>query len=722
MTLDADLPISSASEDRFGRAPFAKRLADILARADDETGLVVGIHGRWGSGKSSVLQMVREALREQEHVTVAEFNPWLFDVDPEGLLRHFFATVSAACRLKPGGPAFRVGKMLAKYGNQLSGLGFPVQVQGTSLGSVSPGQLAATLGEALTTQSLEDQRRQIEDGLQDGALRVVVFVDDVDRLDNSEVQALFRIVKLVANFRRTVFVMAFDARRVAAALGTQFAGGTSADGAAFLEKVVQVPLSLPAADTSVLRSLCLDAAFATLERAEVAVTERMAEEFVKRFDRGLLPSIATPRDVSRYRNAIHFAVPLLKGEVHPIDLLLLEGIRCFCTSLYEEFWTHDSLFRDTSELTLVADKEAERKRQRDEVDSVFRRCEIPPTAGLHWLSIQLFPRLETLYKNHTHSKETEEEWTTQKRVCSEEYFPRFFSYGIPRADIADADIERLLEAAGTGDEGEVIAMLSRVPVLANTSLVAKVRRHEDSLEAVAARTLLLGMAAAARGFRIEPGVFGLISDGVQVALMSCALIRRLPEGDRVDAATSAVLKADALTLSHQLLIFLARSLTNGQSVLHPDGLEAVEKSLLDRVRSKLKTEPLHEWSAPDAVVALSAFASLGSTSELEEHLRPYLEQDAARVAKLLLFFAPRGTEFFSGQTRPHLTRKAFEEIGLVVSVDFLNGYVSKAFGNDLGAGVEYPPASWSPEKSVASQFVFLRSSLNSAGSATANGA
>src|SRR5215210_5956235 len=61
-----DHPIKARNEDRFQRWGFAKRIADTIARRGDPRGLVVGIFGAWGEGKTSVLNLVDEALREYE--------------------------------------------------------------------------------------------------------------------------------------------------------------------------------------------------------------------------------------------------------------------------------------------------------------------------------------------------------------------------------------------------------------------------------------------------------------------------------------------------------------------------------------------------------------------------------------------------------------------------------------------------------------------------------
>src|SRR3989442_13176396 len=64
LTFSPDLPIASASEDRLNRSSFASALATAIRNWNQGSSLVVALYGDWGSGKSSVKNMVLESLTE----------------------------------------------------------------------------------------------------------------------------------------------------------------------------------------------------------------------------------------------------------------------------------------------------------------------------------------------------------------------------------------------------------------------------------------------------------------------------------------------------------------------------------------------------------------------------------------------------------------------------------------------------------------------------------
>ena len=58
----SDQPIVSIDQDSFNRWPFARRIADTIARRNDTGSLVIAIYGVWGDGKTSVLNLMEKAL------------------------------------------------------------------------------------------------------------------------------------------------------------------------------------------------------------------------------------------------------------------------------------------------------------------------------------------------------------------------------------------------------------------------------------------------------------------------------------------------------------------------------------------------------------------------------------------------------------------------------------------------------------------------------------
>lgn len=119
-------PIRAAAEDKLERGAFIERLCDaVIARGTKKaTGITIGIIGPWGSGKSSILNLLHNYI-EQHHpdAIVVRFDPWLIS-GRNDLISEFIAELIAELQRGPEGKTrFRaaIGKLI-DYGNTLSPL------------------------------------------------------------------------------------------------------------------------------------------------------------------------------------------------------------------------------------------------------------------------------------------------------------------------------------------------------------------------------------------------------------------------------------------------------------------------------------------------------------------------------------------------------------------------------------------------------------------------
>jgi len=331
----SDRPLTSKADDKLNRSPFAERVAGVLRGLPKGTGLVVGIHGPWGDGKSTVLNMLRGDLDLDGRTVVRDFNPWRLS-DEESMLRGFFLMLAEA-----------IGESLStKFERTKAGAGkwakrgrWVTRPAGWFLKSAeSIDEVLAKFGEiALSgdTVGLDDLRTRIDALLKNATKRIVVMVDDIDRLDKHETHTLFRLIKACADFPNVCYVLAFDDVAVSTSLGDRYGAGDEASGRAFLEKIIQVPLKLPVAMKEDLRSLCFQQIDQALSAAGLELTKEDVGGFVFGFDRGISIRLNTPRAAKRYGNGLMFALPMLKGEVNIVDLLLIEAVRAFYPAIYD---------------------------------------------------------------------------------------------------------------------------------------------------------------------------------------------------------------------------------------------------------------------------------------------------------------------------------------------------------------------------------------------------
>ena len=116
----------------------------------------------------------------------------------------FFAELSRGIGTS-GKTKKRIAKLLTTFGSFVSAAGSVVPVAGGA------GAALRTVGTALQTEkSLHQTKTELDGLLKDLDQRVIVFVDDIDRVERDVTRLLFRMVRLNANLPNVTYVLAFD--------------------------------------------------------------------------------------------------------------------------------------------------------------------------------------------------------------------------------------------------------------------------------------------------------------------------------------------------------------------------------------------------------------------------------------------------------------------------------------------------------------------------------
>lgn len=94
-----DSPIETKKDDRYGITPFSESLAKSFLKIERPVGTTIALHGPWGSGKSSVVNLARELLRENndERLIVSEFKCWWYRGE-EALALAFLQNLNSVLR------------------------------------------------------------------------------------------------------------------------------------------------------------------------------------------------------------------------------------------------------------------------------------------------------------------------------------------------------------------------------------------------------------------------------------------------------------------------------------------------------------------------------------------------------------------------------------------------------------------------------------------------
>lgn len=498
---NGDRPIQSKGEDLFGFAALADRIAESLTSQAANKGFVLGLEGKWGSGKSSLLALTFLRLRSMDStkVVAVEFRPWLIG-DRDQLLTGLFEDLAKAiAQLQhasgdaTGTTKQAAGDVVAQVRNFARHLG-PVGKLAGVAGLFVPGAVAvgdmleklAAAAEQTEGPTLVAQKEKLAKALLDLDCRIVVAIDDVDRLEPKEVAELLRLVRSVADFPNVSYLLCYDGLTLARAIET---GTGVSSGTAYLEKIVQTEVAVPRPESFALRrwfSKELET-FVTCNDARVPVLQQVIDETGARV-------LKNPRAVIRVLDSLRLFWPSLAERVDVPDLVWLRLIAVGSPNFYR--WIEEYLITFaalTSRRIHVSDDE--RAVQTREMEAAIA------SDGLSWERDQAelarhLPGIDLF----TFGAEKDERLFSQadraalalaaedNRLASPSHARLFFTLVAPADGVSDLDIARLLQAAGKGREA-VAAWLVELDGHKGDAGASKAERLLDQLRYTPHETL-----------------------------------------------------------------------------------------------------------------------------------------------------------------------------------------------------------------------------------------
>lgn len=344
-----------APEDLFNINTHIECLSTFITTC--KTPITISIQGSWGSGKTSFMNLVQKSLNKNDVIDIW-FNTWQFSqFDKNSNLSIALMTVMANSlkeqtdndagpeRLKQFSSTLKSAALLATS--------VALETMISTRAAESLNSLAERKADEMTNlvHSIENLKKQFQKMIDDrlnatGKDRVVIFVDDLDRLDPVRAIELLEALKLFLDCEHCVFVLAIDYDVVCRGVAQKykFTAEEMDKGRSFFDKIIQVPFKLPIASYDIHRYIkqCL---------ADINV--EVAEQELDIYEELIRTSMGTnPRAMKRLFNAFLLLNIMVSINNLQVDKKLLFAALCLqflSDDLYNFFVSNSS---DLSEADL----------------------------------------------------------------------------------------------------------------------------------------------------------------------------------------------------------------------------------------------------------------------------------------------------------------------------------------------------------------------------------
>lgn len=279
--VSSDRPISDLNDDLLGFGKYANLLSDIILNS--ETPLTIGIHGEWGSGKTSLINLTESILREKnQEIKTMKFDAWKYR--GESLWRSFILNIVTGIggekeedirkKLYNSIEKEELGRIqidwlgAAKQGVKkgiLSGIKLIIPYSSTMTGILNG--VRKLIGEDITEEninefsnlisrekyktrkermiSLEEFEEEFSKLIEESNYeKVVIFIDDLDRCLPSNAVDVLEAFKVFLDVKKCIFVVACDIELVEEGVVEKYPHYGDKK-TAYTEKIIQIPFEIP---------------------------------------------------------------------------------------------------------------------------------------------------------------------------------------------------------------------------------------------------------------------------------------------------------------------------------------------------------------------------------------------------------------------------------------------------------------------------------------------
>ena len=607
-------PIEHAEDDEFDRQDYVSELLNALWRSDDANGLVVGISGPWGSGKTSLKRMLIEAIcttrKTSQCFHVVEFEPWMYsgsgklvsllfnevadDLSPKlGWLRRFEARavqhvihflpflselVSVVCGAVPG-----VGSVSPELIKDFSRLAKAMDPANDDIGTLSR------------------RREKLRKKLKRSQDRILVFVDDLDRLMDDEVVEMLRAVKAVGDLPHMTYVLLYDRDSITRSLDKTCHG----KGGEYLEKIIQVPLALPQPPQDIVLDCLKEEVIAATGADAKKIYERGIERLFDpmSFDNCVKPYVHTMRDGIRLSNEFKLRYMVMKDDVEVDDLLSITSLEVFRPPLHRWIMERKAiLYSPVTGRTLYPGKNNYEEHRAQSL--VAQLKDLPEDADRRALE-SLFPFVKAAIEGNWSNANTRYD-DPKRSIYRSEHFDAYFRLSTDRDVLHEAEFKQFLLVDDLLDPG--FPNDKQLKIFGDKYFPGKAASYLDGSDTERIREVILGCLKCDQ--MSSEVLWGCISINVATAILNRNDSSRV-HTDLPATIVGAIAESDSIAAVPAALVLAVQI----QQELHSDetvNTPRLPSQLSDYLRVPTHREDSKPWEESLSVLkgtVLSRFSS-----------------------------------------------------------------------------------------------------------------
>lgn len=307
-----DYPITEFNEDFLGYSGCAERIVKTITQSESLKSFSIGIEAPWGSGKTSMLNLIRKYINKDKSCIVVSFNPRQ-SASVDYIQEDFLSVVCNA--LKP----FHLGASSAIHDYM------------RELKVLSKDTVWEKVIGLVHIKDTSKSREDVEQIIESVGKRLVVIIDDLDRLTGEEIMEVLKLIDKNASFKRTFFISAYDKRYVNHVLKHYLGDSIKTD---FTDKYFTLEIPLPEKKSYRKVNFLWSQLCKAHEIGMIKVSKEEIKETINKIWSQIDSMLVTVRDIKRFLGSFFAVYAMVEDNVILRDYMLLQLLRVKTPNVY----------------------------------------------------------------------------------------------------------------------------------------------------------------------------------------------------------------------------------------------------------------------------------------------------------------------------------------------------------------------------------------------------
>lgn len=643
--LYSDEAITTNEDDLLGRDKFAKSTARALLRMTYDGTYTVGLFGKWGAGKTSLLNMILQEIHAVEddldpsnRTIIVHFEPWNFS-STDQLLSQFFIRLINEFNSVSDEKLNKIVSAIEKYSFAFE-LAKAIPIVGDAVSGAAKGGLSLfsdLTAHGANEKDITTQRDNVIRMLKEQDKRLLIVIDDIDRLSNEQIRCVFQLITSVARFPKTTYLLAFDKDIVVKALEEVQKG----KGEDYLEKIIQVPIQLPYVQSEKLREVLFN-------RLDEVIGENpdlhfYAEHWQQLFPICVEPFIKTLRDINRLCNALRFKLHAIAEEIDFTDMTAITVLEINYPAIYEWVLSNKDVLTGDISSRLIGSyrwkREDWEKLTSDQWRAILGTDDINEIEKVTDAICALFPAVGSKIKSFSAVSYNDQRLRKGSHIGHKDKFDRYFQLSLSDESISHSDIVKVLTLL---DEGELTDFFRKVDKIGKSyALLEEINANITEISPERSKIIIRALFSVSAAFDKTPRGFLALSPSRYAENLLIKLFEIIPKDENFLLLRDIVRAADTLTMETVATFLNIEELAYGRlaangvqenypKVLSEDELSKFEVVFTEKIKELLKNTSLLDFDDCRMIIYLLECFD-------DEYIRNYLTDLFAESSNIIRF-------------------------------------------------------------------------------------